>query len=368
MRTYIYIIGLVVAMAIVASCTQKPQTVETVSEWIEISKEQFVNDGMQTGFPQKMLFEYTVNANATVVATPNGMAKIHTAVSGTVKNIHCRSGEYVSKNQVLLELSGNEVYDLQKDYVESSAAYRRMKNEYERVKVLFDEKVVSEKEFTVSESEYRIAMARYQALKLKVETAGFSVSEIEAGRFYSTYKLRSPINGQITQLNTSVAAFVDPQTELIEIVNPQMLQLRLSVFASDIPKLKTGQTVRVANGNPDSVHLAIIQSVGVAVDEQTKTVECFAALNSKQPGLMANEFLACDIVVGQDSVVAIPSEAVMKTETGQVLLKLKKQENDVFYFEKLDVKVGRTYNGFTELLDIDQSEPVLTKAVYNIVL
>lgn len=369
MRTYTYILVFVAAIAFTTSCKPKTPAVETEDSLIRITKEQYENDSMQTAYPQKMLFETTVNANATVVATPDGRAKIHTALSGTVKNIYCRNGEFVSKNQVLLELAGNEIFDLQKDFVESSAAYKRMKNEYERTKVLYKEKAISEKEFMTTESEYRIAMARHQALKLKVETAGFSVNEIEAGRFYSSYKLRSPINGQITNLTTSVAAFVDTQTELIEIINPAMLQLRLSVFASDVAKVKAGQKLRVKSADADKLYMATIQSVGVAVNEETKTVECYATFNDKEStALMANEFLSCEIVVGQDSVMAIASGAIVKTETGQVVLKLKKHENDVYYFEKTEVEAGRSYNGFTGLQDADTASLILIKGVYNIVL
>lgn len=369
MRTYTYILVFVAAIAFTTSCKPKTPAVETEDSLIRITKEQYENDAMQTAYPQKMLFETTVNANATVVATPDGRAKIHTALSGTVKNIFCRNGEFVSKNQVLLELAGNEIFELQKDFVESSAIFRRMKNEYGRVKVLYNEKVIPEKEYMNSESEYRIAMARYQALKLKVETAGFLVNEIEAGRFYSSYKLRSPINGQITNLTTSLAAFVDTQTELVEIVNPKMLQLQLSVFASDVSKVKAGQKIRVKTADANQVYMATIRSVGVAVNEETKTVECYATFNDKESSaLMANEFLLCEIVVGQDSVMAIASEAIVKTETGQVVLKLKKHENDVYYFEKSDVEAGRSYNGFTELQNTDTSSLMLVKGVYNIVL
>ena len=368
MRTYINIVGLFVSFVIVTSCTQKTQTLENRSEWIEISKEQYENDGMQIGSLQKMLFESVVNTNATVVSSPNGTAKVHSAVSGTVQAIYARNGDFVSKNQVLLEISGNEVFDLQKEFLESSAVFNRMKNEFGRVKVLYEEKVLSEKEFVNAESEYRIALARYQALKLKVEMVGFSVVEIEAGRFYNTYKLRSPIEGRIVNLNTSVAAYVEPQTELIEIVNSKTLQLRLSVFTSDIHKIKNNQTVRVKSVNSGNVYTANIQSVGVAVDEPTKTVECYAVFNqNNSSAFIANDFLKADIVVGKDSVMALPSEAIIKAETGNMVLNLEKFENDIYYFKKIDVKVGRNFNGFVELNNTDLNDSLLVRGVYNIV-
>jgi hypothetical protein len=90
--------------------------------------------------------------------------------------------------------------------------------------------------------------------------------------------------------------------------------------------------------------------------------------DKESSALMANDFFLCEIVVVQDSVMAFASGAIVKTETGQVVLKLKKHENDVYYFEKSDVEAGRSYNGFTELQNADTSSLMLVKGVYNIVL
>ena len=176
MDTVRHLLYFAIAMIILLACNNNQESKEQEPGLIEITPQQFATDAMQLGKMVNKTFENTVKCNGSIVPLPNGIAKVSAPVSGVIKNIYCHNGQLVEKNQTLLEITGNEIIDIQKEFAEASAHYNRLKKEYERIKSLFTEKVTSEKEFIITESEFKASMAKYNGLKMKIEAIGFSIS------------------------------------------------------------------------------------------------------------------------------------------------------------------------------------------------
>lgn len=369
MKTFNQIMYFAFTIFFLVSCGKKQVPAEKETSFVEITKKQFTNDGMQLGKMEARVFENIIKCNGTIVPLPDGRATINAPLSGIVKHIRCQNGDFVEKNQILLEISGNEIIDLQKDFAEASAIYKRLKNDYERVKLLFNEKVTPEKEFIVVESEYKTSVAKYTSLKLKLEAIGLPVFNIENGEFYSSYTLKSPIGGYVSGIKTSLGSYVDLQSSLMEITDPDMVQLELTVFSSDISSVRKGQEVRFKSLNASDYYRATIRSVGVVIDNDSKTINCYASINDKNKFRpIAQEYVESLIVTGTDTVNALPTEAIIKTETGHVILVVGKQENDRFLFNKLEVTTGRQNNGFTEIVRPETDAAIAVKGIYNVSL
>jgi membrane fusion protein, heavy metal efflux system len=297
------------------------------------------------------------------------MANVSAPVSGIVKSFNCYNGQSVETYQPLIEITGNEIIDIQNDFAEASANYNRLKSEYERIKSLYNENVTSEKDFILAETGFKTAMAKYNGLKLKIEAIGFSVSKSENGVFYDSYSIKSPIGGRISNLKANIGSYIDTQTELLEIINPDMFQLKLSVFAKDIIHLKKGQSVRFKSINDPNAQYATINSMGVAIDNETKSVECYAVITNKvQTNAIANEFIEAEIVTDIDTVTALPTSAIIKNEDGYYILVQNKLEDGKYLFNKVEVKTGRQHKGYTEINQPKVDGMILTNGVYNISL
>lgn len=369
MNTIKRLIYFATAILTTVACNTQQTETQQESELIAITSQQFVNDSMQLGHIELRPFENTIKCNGTIIPLPNGMAKVNAPVNGIIKRINCQNGQLVKKNQILAELTGNEIIDIQKEFAEASANYKRLKSEYERIKSLYNEKVTSEKDFMLSESDFKTAMAKYNALKLKIEIIGFSISKIENGEFYSSYSIKSPINGYIASLQTNIGNYIDSQTELFQVINPEMFQIKLSVFANDISALQKGQTVRFKSVNSTATHNATISSVGVTVSNETKSIECYASINDLENITpIANDFIDSEIITNTDTVQTLPNEAIIKTDIGSFILVLNKQENDKYFFNKVEIKTGRQYKGYTEIQNTSITGLIATKGVYNISL
>jgi len=360
---------LAAAAFVMFACSSKQEVAEKESGLIEITNQQFETDSMQLGTIETRLFENIVKCNGTIVPLPNGMAKLNAPVNGIIKSINCANGESVSSNQPLIEIAGNEIIEIQKEFAEAAANYMRLKSEYERVKSLYNEKVTAEKDFVSAETEFKASMAKYSGLKLKIEAIGLSTSKIENGEFYSSYHLKSPIKGYISNFNASIGSYIDSQVELLEIINPDMLQVKLAVFANEVANLRKGQTVRFKYNNTGNYQFATISSIGVAIDNETKSINCYATITDKRAiNPIAYEFVESEIVTGTDTVKALPNDAIIKTESGYAILVLEKQQDNGYSMKKVDIIIGNKHNGYTQVLTDIGSYKVLTKGLYNIVI
>ena len=369
MDTVKYLSCLTITAIILTSCRSKNESEAPVSDKIIITSQQFATDSMQLGKMRAHVFENTLKCNGRIIPLPNGMARISAMVPGIIKSISCYNGQFVGRNQTLAKITGTEVFDLQKDFAEAAAVYNRLKTEYERAKSLYNEKVTSEKDFMAVESEFKTAMARYFGLRLKLEAIGFSTSNIEKGEFYATYSLQSPIDGYVSNIKTRLGDYVDQHSTIIEITDPNRLQLHLAVFPQDISAIRKGQTVRINNAKGKNTNLATVSSVGVAIDNDTRTIDCYAALTgNKNIDIVANTYIEAEIVTGTDSVYALPVDAVIKTETGHVVLVLNKKDDDTYFFDKTAVNIGRQYKGLCEILSGKIDGEIVVNGLYNISL
>lgn len=367
MKTVIHLFYFVSLFILFSSCNSKQQPSEQESSLIEITDRQFTTEGMQLGEIETVTFENIIKCNGAIVPLPGGIANVNAPVTGIIRSIRCRNGQWVTANQSLLEISGNEIIDIQGQFAEAATDYHRSKNEYDRAKLLYDEKVSSEKDFIMSDNDYKRSLARYNGLKMKIEAMGLSVSSVENGEFSTSYMIKAPITGIISNLNAQIGSFIDSQSELPEIINPEMVQLKLSLFAADMTQLKTGQTVRFRPVNSDETYPATLTSVGVAINDETKTIDCYASLSDNRPAnMIANIYVESEIITGTDSVTALPDEAIIKTESSNLILVLDKQENGSYYFSPVEVTLGRQYNGYSEIVKGTAHKKILKTGVYNI--
>ncbi|MGE0020978.1 MAG: efflux RND transporter periplasmic adaptor subunit [Draconibacterium sp.] len=361
----------VAVLIILASCGNKKQAeepVQTSDSLIVVTKTQFETEKMALGTSSMIPFDQMVKCNGKIVAKSTGMAKISTPVAGIVQKINCSNGQLVGRGQVLFELSGNNLIEIQRDFTETSSMLKKAKSEFDRMKALYSEKVGTEKEYILAESEYKAVNARYAALKLKIEAMGLDAAKIEEGQFFSSFKILAPISGQISQINLSIGQFADPQNYHAEIIDSKQMQLQLAVFEKEVGMLQPELAVQF-NLLSDTLQMsATLQSVGNMVDNQTKTVACYASLAATEKPLVNNAFTEASIIIGTDTLNAVPSEAIMKTEDEFFVLKLASQDAGAYYFEKVKVQPGLTNRMYTEVKNIHSADKLLVSGIYNLVI
>jgi cobalt-zinc-cadmium efflux system membrane fusion protein len=351
------------------SCKNKPaETVEPVSEFIEITKAQFESEKMEFAEPALSSFSELVHFTGTIIPSVNGKAQISLPTQGVITRIYCKPGQLINKGTVLFEVAGNDFIDLQREYAESSAMFQRLKSEYDRLKELNAENIGTKKELILAESSYNAEKARLNALKLKLQYIGLDINKIEEGMFFSSFQMRAPISGHITSINTNIGQYVESQQTIAEITDSESFQLKLSVFEKDINKVKPGQNAGFyLSGNKAVKFNAKLISVGKLINTDTKSVDCFAELqNFETEQLVSNQFVEGDVVVASDSVLSVPEAAVLKSENDMFVLTFEKENNEIIFLSKTKINAGRLNDGKIELTDYSGSKKILVKGAYNL--
>ena len=362
------IIVLFVSMIALSCNSKSEQTTEDNSELIEITKAQFESEKMVIGEPLLHPFSEVVHVTGTITPAVDGHAQVSLAMPGKINKIYYKPGQLINKGAALFEVSGNEFIDLQKEFAESMAIISRLKNDYLRAKELYSEKIVTQKDFTYAESNFFAENAKYKALKIKIETMGLDISKIEKGEFYSSYNLKSPINGFVSYINVAIGQYVEPQEKIAEIIDVNSFLLKLSIFEKNINKIKTGQSVVFyLNGNKSVKYKATINAVGKTIQTDSKSIECYAKIeNPTNINMVNNQFIEGEVHSGVDSVLSVPETAIINSENDAYILMFEKEKNKSYYFKKIKVQTGRKANNYVELKEQLPSVKLLVNGIYNI--
>jgi len=362
------IIVFVLSVILISCKNIEEQIPDSDSGLIEISKAQFEADEMVIGEAMVYPFTDVVYFTGTIIPSVYGQAQISLPLPGIIDKIHCNPGQFISKGAVLFEVSGNGFIDQQKDFAESSAIVSRLESDYLRAKELYKENISTQKEFTYAQSNYYAQNANYKALKIKLEKMGLDVSKIEKGLFYSSYTIKSPINGFVSSINTTIGQYVDPQQKVAQIIDNGSFQLRLYIFEKNINNIQNGQTVSFyLNGNKSMTYKAVISAVGKSITLDSKSIECFAAIdNPKSINLVSNQFVEGEVYTAIDSVLSVPETAIINSENESYILIYEKEVNSIYYFKKTKVKTGRIYNSHIELIGQIPVGKLLVAGTYNI--
>lgn len=337
------------------SCGKKSEqtTEETVDEnIIEITSDQFKTNKMMLGSASKQSFSDDVTCKGFLQAPTDGIAKVSTPVAGTVQNVRFKIGDYVNHGQVICTVAGNEFMSLQQEFAEAAASFQKAKADYERMKALRAENIGAKKDYVSAESVYKASQASYNALKARIRLLNVNPSQIENGQMYSSFPVVSPIGGYVTRSEVVVGQYVDMMNELAEVVNVSKLQLQLSVFEVDIPKLEVGQTVRFAvSGAPDDSIRGTLVTIGKTINPDTKSVDCIARIEDTTKSKLVNQsYVEAKVEVSKVKAMALPSSAVSKSGDEYFIFVVEKNNADGYTLRRTKVGIGRSNDDFIEIV------------------
>lgn len=366
------ILSILLFGALFFSCQHKSaeteEASEATSELIQITKAQFNTEKMALGVPKLNPFFDKVYFTGIITPTKNGKAQISLPIPGIISNIYGKPGMKTTQGTPLLEVTGDALIDLQKDYAESSALLNRLKSDFERTKELIDENIGSKKEYTLTESKYLGEKARLNALKMKLEKVGLDVNRVQEGNFYKAYTLKAPIKGYLTTLSATIGQYIEPQQTIAEIIDTESFQIKLSVFEKDVSKLKPGQSIEFYSaGNKTIKYTAKLTSVGKAIMPDTRSIECFADIDPSESANFVNQqFIEGNVIVNSEMVLSLPESAVLFSDNEAYVLMFENETPENYFFSKAKITTGRRTESRLELTNVPLSEKILVSGVYNI--
>jgi len=163
-------------------------------------------------------------------------------------------------------------------------------------------------------------VARKDVDQAAADLAQAQAAEVSAHRALELATIRSPIAGVVTAMRAVVGAPADAAQPLVEVADPSVLDVLVSVVPADAAAVRPGAPVALAAGEaPDAAAVAegVVGEVAPAVDSVTRAVVVRVRVTRPARTLRIGETLFARITVAQHhDAVTVPAEALVPDGEG----------------------------------------------------
>ncbi|MBW2937528.1 efflux RND transporter periplasmic adaptor subunit [Aureisphaera sp. CAU 1614] len=334
------------------------------SEEVMLSQRQF--DALQMKIDTLALRNMRgyVEANGTLEVPPQNEAAITTVIGANVVSIEVIEGDKVNKGQVVAYLSHPNIIELQTNYLNAYSDSNFLKKNYERQQKLYEAGVGSGANFQKADAEYDASKAMVNGLEAQLRILNVNTASVRNGNIVQRVPLRSPIEGFVQKVEVKTGQYVEPQTELFEIVNTHHVHADLMVFEKDVHKVMKGQKVTfTVQSIPDAELTAEIYSVSKTFEDNPKAVHVHAEIENKSGNLIPGMYIQGKIQVENSKTRALPESAIIKDGDKYYVFFVEK-ENDDWSFKPVEIIIGAKDGNWIEVQLLKEMESN-TKFAYN---
>lgn len=334
------------------------------SEEVMLSQQQFDALQIKTDTIALRNMSGYVEANGTLEVPPQNEAAITFVVGANVVSIKVIEGDKVNKGQVVAYLSHPNIIKMQTDYLNAFSNSNFLKKNFVRQQKLYDAGVGSGANFQKAEAEYDASKAMVNGLKAQLRLLNINAASVQNGTIAQSISLRSPIEGFVQKVEVKTGQYVEPQTELFEIVNTHHVHADLMVFEKDAHKVKKGQKVIFnLQSNTGEDLTAEIYSVSKTFEENPKTLHVHAEIKNKKGNLIPGMYIKGKILIKNSKTKALPESAIIKEGDRFYVFSVEK-ENEDWSFKPVEVLLGVKDDNWIAVQFSEDIEPN-TKFAYN---
>lgn len=378
---------------------------------IEVSDETAELVGIKTEPATRGEIEETLPTTGRVLVAPNSEAIIGAKVSGRAVRVLVEPGQNVRAGQTVVIVDSPQIAELRGQLNESRSRLRlaeqnrarvarsenrvaviQAKNKLDFAQTTLDRKkrlaaigVAATREVNEAETEYRNAKAEYDyqsGIQVTREQEQ-SVSELEQARATvarliqsltalgatasgqgGTISVASPIAGTVIDRHISMGETVTEAKELMTVMNLANVIVEARIPESQATKVRTQQRmIARIPGSPDRAFEGYVQSVGDAVDPQSRTVQVRARVANL--GTILKHEMAVEVRLvtgGKKGALMVPATALVDDEGVKVVY--VKEGNR---YERRQVGIGSVTYQWAEILSgIKEGEQVVTAGAYQL--
>lgn len=363
---------------VLASCGTESTTGVTependaVSSEIVITQKQFDLGNMKMETFSEQSFDGVITVTGMIDVPVESKSIVSAYFGGYVKEIFLKQGQLVKKGQTLFILENPDYLQTQQDFLEAKSQLSYLKSDYERQKELSKDNISSQKSYLKAESEYKVTLARFESLKKKLGLMNVNPNNVEASNLRSTIAVTAPITGYITELSATKGMFLNPSDAALTILNTSDLHVELNVFEKQLGKIAVGQPVSFRLQDDDQTYNAKIEIINKSIDPEKRTVmvHCPVKMAEAPAKLIPGMYVEAAIVTSEGKALALPESAVVSLGNAFFVLIKKESNNGTLHFERKEVRVGQTKNGFIEILNEDtftKQRVFLTNGAFNLI-
>jgi membrane fusion protein (multidrug efflux system) len=245
---------------------------------------------------------------------------------GVITAIYVKAGQHVGKGQVMVQLD-NSVLNQNIAQAETQVSLNRTL--FQRQKNLWDQKIGTEVQFLQAQTALQSSLKQIDVLRQQA----------------NMYRITSPINGTVDQMDLKLGQVAQPGTSGIRVVNADLLKIKADVPESDASKVNQGDNVLVVVPDANDSVTTKITFAAKVIDAASRSFGIEIKLpkrNTLRPNMTAVLKIAD---YSKANALIIPVNAIQRSEAGDYVF-----INRNGIAKRQNVKVGATYGGKSEIL------------------
>jgi RND family efflux transporter MFP subunit len=269
-------------------------------------------------------FTNYVQIQGRIDAQDNVMA--YSQSPGVITGIFVKPGDHVTKGQVLVQLD-NSV--LNQNIAQSETQVSLNRTLYERQKNLWDQKIGTEVQFLQAQTALQSAQKQVDIWRKQADM----------------YRITSPINGTIDQMDLKLGQSVSPGANGIRIVNADFLKVKADVPESYSTMVNQGDNVLILFPDANDSLTTKITFAAKVIDAGSRSfgVEVKLPQNKNLRPNMTAILKIADY--SKSNALIVPINAIQRSESGDYVFV---DQNGIA--KRKNVTVGATYGGKSEIL------------------
>ncbi len=287
----------------------------------------------------------------------DNVVRIYPIVSGTVEKIFVSLGDYVQKGQRMATMLSMDMSQIQRDYNISKSNFSVEEKNLARAQELFSAGMMSEKEFANAKKDYNNALSELNERTQILKLYGGSSSDLDA-----VYNVVAPRSGYVVERSITEGTLIrnDNNTNIFTISDLKTVWVWASIHESDLSKVAEGDEVQVKTiAYPDKVFTGRVKKVATMLDPSSRVIKIRTELSNNE-GLLKPEMFATVLLTPKTSEkITVISNTSIILENNQSYVMVETGKNE---FKKVQVRTGRVFHYFTEVLDgVEIGQHVVTE-------
>lgn len=363
--------GIIFIIAVLVSCTKKEAaSVEATRSdnphVVSLTEEQAQKVGIETGTLDERVLSGAISVTGMLDVPPQNLVNITAPFGGFLRSTSLLQGMHIAKGSIVAVIENPEYIQLQQDFLDSKSQVEFLQSEFQRQTDLAKENINSQKTLQKATADLNSMKAKNNGLRAKLKMLNIDPDKLSADVIKSTIELRSPIEGYVTQVNSSIGSFVNPTDVIFRIVDTDHLHAELIAFERELPRIKIGQKIRFVLANETEERSAKVYLIGKEISKD-RTVRIHGHLDKEDRDLIPGMYLKAVIETGGKSVPSLPADAVVNFN-GRDFVFVKEPGREL-NFKEVEVKVGVREGNFVEIqspVETLRNASIVTRGAYKL--
>ncbi|MCA9689534.1 MAG: efflux RND transporter periplasmic adaptor subunit [Myxococcales bacterium] len=290
------------------------------------------------------------------------IAAVGSAIDGRITEVLVVEGTPVVEDTALAILQSAEVGSVQAELRAIEARSRVARANRKRKQALVREGIASKRSAEIAASEVSVIDAELRAARQRIQALGGSARSGEIG----IIALRSPIAGEVAEVNVYRGQAVGPLHTAFTIVDYSRLWVRLAVFEGELQFIHKDDPVELtALTLPDENITGVVDYVSPSFDPQLRSAEVRVVVPNNDGLLRVGQAVTAQIHAesSRKETLTIPRSAVVMVD-GQPTVFVQPEANAVV---PRTVLLGVTGEQRVEIVNgLTSGEVVVTHGVFAI--